>query len=76
MPDLVGQHLQAAQDAIQELTRNGIFFTTSVDATGRERRQILDTNWQVCSQNVGPGERITETTEIEFSVVKLAEQCP
>jgi len=76
MPDLVGQTLQDAQDAVQALTGNAVFFTSSTDATGQDRAQVLDANWKVCSQNVGPGDAITAKTMIEFAAVKLDEQCP
>jgi len=76
MPNLVGQNLQAAQDAIQALTDHAIFFTSSTDATGQGRAQVLDANWKVCSQNIKPGETITASTKIEFAVVKLDEHCP
>jgi hypothetical protein len=50
MPDSVGRNLEDAQDAIQALTGNAIFFTKSHDATGRGRHQILDRDWKVCGQ--------------------------
>jgi hypothetical protein len=76
MPNLVGQNLQAAQDAIQELTDNAVFLTSSADATGQGRAQVLDSNWKVCAQNVKPGESITQKSNIEFAAVKLDESCP
>ena len=76
MPDLVGQNLQAAQDAIQKLTANAVLLTSSTDATGQGRAQVLDSNWKVCAQNVKPGEPITRKTKIEFAAVKLDERCP
>lgn len=76
MPNLVGQNLQAAQDAIQKLTGNKVFLTSSTDASGQGRAQVLDANWQVCAQNVRPGETIERTTKIEFAAVKLDENCP
>lgn len=76
MPNVVGQNLQAAQDAIQALTANAVFLTSSTDATGQGRAQVLDANWKVCAQNIRPGEMITTTTKIEFAAVKLEEQCP
>jgi hypothetical protein len=76
MPNLVGRNLQAAQDAMQELTNNPIFFTSSTDATGQGRSQVVDSNWIVCSQNVRPGEPITAETRIELAAVKLDERCP
>lgn len=76
MPDLVGTTLQAAQDRIQALTGGGIFYTSSTDLTGRDRNQVLDDNWRVCSQNVAAGKTVTAATDIEFGVVKLDETCP
>jgi len=76
MPNLVGTVLQTAQDRIQALTHDGIFYTSSHDVSGRGRHQVLDRNWQVCSQNVPAGATITITTKIDFGVVKLTESCP
>jgi predicted component of type VI protein secretion system len=76
MPNLVGSNLQQAQDQIQALTGNAIFITTSHDATGKHRNQVLDSNWKVCSQNVSAGTPIAAGTEIDFGAVKLAELCP
>jgi hypothetical protein len=77
MPDLTGKDLQTAQDAIQSLTNDGVFFTTSHDATGQGRHQILDRDWQVCSEDPTPGSKITPDTKIDFGVVRVeTEQCP
>jgi hypothetical protein len=76
MPNLVGQNLQVAQDAVQGLTANPLFITTSTDATGQGRAQVLDSNWKVCAQNIRPGEMITIESQIEFAAVKLEERCP
>lgn len=75
MPDLVGENLQDAQDAIQTLTDYGIALTTSTDATGAGRLQVLDRSWQVCAQNVAASDTITPTTVIDFAAVKLDESC-
>jgi hypothetical protein len=75
MPNLVGEGLQDAQDAIQELTGFGIMITTSHDATGQNRMQVADRNWKVCTQNVPPGGTITRETRIDFGAVKLEETC-
>lgn len=75
MPDLVGATLQDAQDAVQELTGFGIPVTTSTDATGAGRMQVLDANWTVCSQSVAPGTTITPDTDIDFATVQLDESC-
>ncbi|HEX3589041.1 MAG TPA: hypothetical protein VHV74_05360 [Pseudonocardiaceae bacterium] len=76
MPNLVGTGLQKAQDGIQHLTGDGIFFTSSHDVTGRGRHQIVDSDWRVCSQNVRAGATITIGSKIDFGVVKLGENCP
>ena len=75
MPNLIGANLQDAQDAIQALTGNAIFFTKSHDATGAGRHQILDRDWKVCSQNVPPGVTITADTPIDFGAAKVDERC-
>lgn len=76
MPDLTGQNLQAAQNQIQAMTGGQIFFTTSHDAAGRGRNQVVDDNWKVCSQNVAPGAPIDGSARIDFGAVKIAETCP
>lgn len=77
MPDLSGQNLQAAQDAIQALTGNPGFFSTSTDLTGQARMQVMDRNWQVCSSTPAPGEMFTAGSSVDFGVVKLdSESCP
>lgn len=76
MPDLIGRNLQAAQDAIQSLTANSVFFSGSTDLTGRGRAQIVDRNWQVCTSTPSPGESFSTTTKIDFGVVKDSESCP
>jgi hypothetical protein len=74
MPDLVCMNLQAAQDEIQD---HGVFFSKSVDASGKGRRQILDRNWIVVAQQPAAGEKIGEGDAV-LSVVKKGEpnDCP
>jgi hypothetical protein len=77
MPDFSGQNLQAAQDAIQALTGNPGFFSTSTDLTGQARMQVMDRNWQVCSSTPAPGEAFSSASGVDFGVVKLdSESCP
>jgi hypothetical protein len=76
MPNLVGSNLQRAQDQLQALTGDAVVFTSSHDATGQNRNQILDSNWKVCSQNVKPGAPVSPGVRIDFGAVKLAESCP
>ena len=52
MPDVVCMNLQDAQNRIQE---EGVFFSRSHDATGRERNQVLDSNWIVVGQSPAAG---------------------
>lgn len=75
MPALVGQNLQAAQDAIQALSTDGIVYTSSHDTTGAGRQQVLDRNWKVCSQSIEPGARITAESAIDFGAAELTESC-
>lgn len=76
MPNEVGKNLQAAQDHIQRVSDNPFFFTSSKDATSDNRMQLLDRDWQVCSQNVAPGTTADKHTDIVFAVVKTYEECP
>jgi hypothetical protein len=76
MPDEVGKILQAAQDDIQRVSGNPVFFTSSTDATGAGRHQILDRDWQVCTQSVPAGTKVGPDTKIDFGVVRTSETCP
>jgi hypothetical protein len=77
MPDYRGQTLQAAQDAVQALTGNPGFFSTSSDLTGQGRMQVMDRNWQVCSSTPAPGDTFSSASGVDFGVVKLnSESCP
>jgi hypothetical protein len=76
MPNLVGTNLQAAQDKMQSVTGDPVFLTSSHDATGRQRQQVFDRDWTVCSQNVAAGTLFTIKSKIDFGAVKLTEGCP
>ncbi len=77
MPNLVGEVLQTAQNEMQRISGNPVYYTSSSDATGKGRRQILDRRWKVCSQSVAPGTQVpVHGPTIDFSVVKLDETCP
>ncbi|MGC4947362.1 hypothetical protein ACLQ2N_14355 [Streptomyces sp. DT224] len=73
VPDFVGMGLQSAQDAAQA---TGFYALTSHDSAGRDRMQLLDRNWKVCSQNVPAGASVPTTTELDFGAVKTEESCP
>jgi hypothetical protein len=77
MPNLIGKDLQGAQDAIQSLTSDAVWYSGSTDLTGKGRMQIDDRNWVVCSSTPAPGASFTESTKIDFGVVKKGiESCP
>ncbi len=65
--------LQSAQDAAQAA---GFYGLDSHDSLGRERMQILDRDWKVCSQNVKAGTTKSTDTQLDFGAVKLDETCP
>jgi beta-lactam-binding protein with PASTA domain len=74
MPNVVGQVLQDAQEALHA---DGVFYSRSHDLRG-VRHQVLDRDWKVCSQNLPAGQQVTAPAEgkIDFGVVKLSETCP
>lgn len=76
MPDEVGNGLQDAQDDVQAVSGNPLFYTSSQDATGKGRDQILDRDWTVCSQTPTAGTPVDDSSDITFYVVKLSESCP
>jgi hypothetical protein len=52
-----------------------IFFSHSPDLLG-DRFQILDADWQVCTQNVPAGQPVGAFAHIDFGVVKVYKSCP
>lgn len=73
VPDFVGMGLQSAQDAAQ---KQGFYSLKSHDSLGRDRHQILDRDWKVCSQNVKAGTSASTDTRLDFGAVKSDETCP
>lgn len=73
VPHLVGLGLQAAQDAAQAV---GFHNLTSHDSAGRDRHQILDRDWKVCSQTPAAGSRASTGTKVDLGAVKTGESCP
>ncbi|MFF1919852.1 hypothetical protein ACFVW8_04665 [Streptomyces sp. NPDC058221] len=73
VPNFVGMGLQSAQDAAQA---KGFYGLSSHDSLGRERMQVWDRNWKVCSQNVKAGGTVLLETKLDFGSVKLDEDCP
>jgi len=75
MPNEVGHGLQDAQDNLQRVSGNPVYYSRSHDLLGN-RHQILDRNWQVCTQNIAGGATVSESDTVDFGVVKLSESCP
>jgi hypothetical protein len=75
MPNEVGKDLQSAQDDIQRVSGDPVFFSHSHDVLG-SRMQILDRDWKVCTQNLAPGRKAGSAEHIDFGVVKSSESCP
>jgi hypothetical protein len=75
MPNEVGHVLQDAQDDLQSVSGNFAYYSKSHDLIG-SRHQILDRDWQVCSQNITEGATVSESDAVDFGVVKLSESCP
>lgn len=69
MPNVMCMNLQAAQDLIQD---HGVFFSRSMDASGRNRSQLIDRNWIVIKQSPAPGKKIGEGDAM-LTVVKIGE---
>jgi hypothetical protein len=76
MPDVVGADLQSAQDTVQAVTDYGVFYSDSQDLSGLDRMQVVDSNWQVCSQTPSAGDTLTSSSSVSFGVVKFGEYCP
>jgi hypothetical protein len=75
MPNEVGHVLQDAQDDLQRVSGNSAYYSRSHDLLGN-RHQILDRDWQVCTQNIAKGATVSESDTVDFGVVKLSESCP
>jgi hypothetical protein len=75
MPKEVGHVLQDAQDDLQRVSGNSAYYSRSHDLLG-DRHQILDRDWQVCTQNIAGGATVSDSDIVDFGVVKLSESCP
>ena len=74
MPNVVGQDLQTAQDTLQSVSGNPLYISSSHDLKG-SRSQVIDSNWEVCTQSIPSGATFSETTSVDFGVVKIGEGC-
>jgi hypothetical protein len=75
MPNEVGRVLQDAQDDLQRVSGNPVYYSRSHDLLG-SRLQILDRDWKVCTQNIAKGATVSDSDTVNFGVVKLSESCP
>lgn len=73
VPRLIGMGLQSAQDTAQAA---GFYNLTSHDSAGRDREQVLDRNWKVCSQNLAAGKKASTDVKLDLGAVKIEETCP
>jgi type V secretory pathway adhesin AidA len=75
MPSEIGRVLQDAQDDLQRVSGNPVYYSASHDLLG-SRLQILDRNWHVCTQSIAVGTTVSDNDTVDFGVVKLSESCP
>ena len=68
VPNVVGKDLQSAQEELFPPLRS-----TSIDATGQGRLQIIDSNWIVIRQEPAAGKLVLVLTDIKLFVVKKGE---
>ncbi|MCY0923039.1 PASTA domain-containing protein [Streptomyces sp. H27-G5] len=73
LPNLVGKGLQSAQDEAQAA---GFPLLKSHDSLGRDRNQVLDRAWKVCTQTPAAGSGVDTGTTVDFGTVTLEETCP
>lgn len=71
MPSLVGMDLATAKST----ARAAGFSAVSSHDTLRSRTQIVDGNWQVCSQDPAPGPAAAGTP-LDLGVARTQESCP
>ncbi|MFJ7998923.1 PASTA domain-containing protein [Streptomyces sp. NPDC096310] len=69
MPDLGGESVKAARAALDPSTS-----ITVTDASG-DRMVLLESNWQVCTQDPAPGKALNGQP-VELTAVKYEESCP
>ncbi|TCJ40710.1 PASTA domain-containing protein [Parafrankia sp. BMG5.11] len=68
VPDVLGLDLDEAKDRL-----GPDLDAKSVDATGRDRMQIVDSNWQVVQQDPTGGSAVPKGTTVTLHVVKEGE---
>ncbi|MFE7563632.1 hypothetical protein [Kitasatospora sp. NPDC057500] len=70
MPDLKGKAVSTAHDSLDRSTS-----ITAEDATAQNRIIVVQSNWQVCSQDPAPGAPLNGRP-VTLKAVKFGETCP
>ncbi|MFJ9101272.1 hypothetical protein ACIRJM_22725 [Streptomyces sp. NPDC102405] len=70
MPNFAGKSAKAARAALDSSTS-----ITVADASGDDRFVLVESNWQVCTQDPAPGKALNGQP-VEFTAVKFGESCP
>lgn len=70
MPNFAGKSVKAARASLDSSTS-----ITVKDATGDDRFILVESNWQVCTQNPAAGAKLSGQP-VEFTAVKYGETCP
>lgn len=70
MPDFAGKSVKAARAALDSGTS-----LTVDDASGDSRLVLVESNWQVCSQEPAPGAALSGQP-VKLTAVKFEEACP
>ena len=67
MPEIkCGMDLQEAQNLVQKVTGEPLFFSRSEDATGQGRSQLVDRNWTVIRSTPPAGTPIKSRDPLFF----------
>ncbi|MFI6359193.1 PASTA domain-containing protein [Streptomyces sp. NPDC050743] len=70
MPDFRGKSVKAAREALDSSTS-----ITVNDATGASRWVLIESNWQVCTQEPAAGAKLSGQP-VTLDAVKFGEHCP
>jgi hypothetical protein len=70
MPNFHGKSVKAARDALDSSTS-----ITVTDATGASRLVLVESNWQVCTQQPAAGTKLNGQP-VTLNAVKYGEHCP
>jgi PASTA domain-containing protein len=70
VPNVVGKDLQTAQDTMQAA---GLYMLRSHDSTGRNRSQVLDSNWMVTDQTPAAGTKVDADQLIDLGAKKFTD---